>query len=557
MAGFKELPSATARVGLAAVGIDAMAIDLLITAAGLDGSSTREMLERTGAVIAEGLGWSMAMGDLVPEGNDAAVAAARDEIADALKQGRDLHHQILIWLEACRPVLAGMWKALPGRAGATGELVRAAITRRVLIEQTFAPLGTVRHTFRAGTLAEGLSPRDFFECARAERQRGVEAAGSRSMSEDIAGALTHLRLSEHDCGTCEGRSLFVASAREALLGRRLVDDARDVLHHQIIGRRGEIFDRELLDRCHTSGVGWVEVAFLPRCMASEAGCAHCAGIDDPIGRRAEHELALALDEIEVENRSLVWSVCGPPPSVIHVAQEDGLLRWARDIESVWHPIIGSHVNTVREGAREGVLVIEHASGASIHAVPPDSSVRWRDREWVSRGQELFRTFVPTMPLCMDRRRRAIQLMQARVPRRERAVLARNAGEVVAIETRRGRSIAVVRNEDGSESNYAVRRGAPIAVGHRIRCGQNIGNGSSIDPRDQLRVLGAEALAESMVDELEATLGGAGTARRAAIELAVRVMLDHHRDDAGVIRRGRSRTAHPVLVGLDWIARHTS
>ncbi|MFA9459634.1 DNA-directed RNA polymerase subunit beta' [Thiohalorhabdus methylotrophus] len=98
--------------------------------------------------------------------------------------------------------------------------------------------------------------------------------------------------------------------------------------------------------------------------------------------------------------------------------------------------------------------------------------------------------------------RVAELFEARKPK-EHAVLAENEGLVSFGKDTKGKRRVLVRTSDGDEHEYLIPKGRRIAVneGDHVRPGDPIVDGSPV-PQDILNILGIEALARYIVDEVQ-------------------------------------------------------
>jgi DNA-directed RNA polymerase subunit beta' len=98
--------------------------------------------------------------------------------------------------------------------------------------------------------------------------------------------------------------------------------------------------------------------------------------------------------------------------------------------------------------------------------------------------------------------RVAELFEARRPK-DHAILCENAGVVSFGKDTKGKRRILVRTEDGEDHEYLIPKGRTIAVneGDHVRPGDPIVDGPPA-PQDILHVLGIEALARYIVDEVQ-------------------------------------------------------
>ena len=98
--------------------------------------------------------------------------------------------------------------------------------------------------------------------------------------------------------------------------------------------------------------------------------------------------------------------------------------------------------------------------------------------------------------------RVAELFEARKPK-ENAILAEQEGLIAFGKDTRGKRRILVRSKDGDEYEYLIPKGRRIAVneGDHVRPGDPIVDGSPV-PQDILSILGIEALARYIVDEVQ-------------------------------------------------------
>jgi len=98
--------------------------------------------------------------------------------------------------------------------------------------------------------------------------------------------------------------------------------------------------------------------------------------------------------------------------------------------------------------------------------------------------------------------RVAELFEARKPK-ENAVLSENEGLISFGKDTKGKRRILVRTNDGEEAEYLIPKGRRIAVneGDHVRPGDPIVDGSPV-PQDILNILGIEALARYIVDEVQ-------------------------------------------------------
>ncbi len=98
--------------------------------------------------------------------------------------------------------------------------------------------------------------------------------------------------------------------------------------------------------------------------------------------------------------------------------------------------------------------------------------------------------------------RVAELFEARRPK-ENAILAEEDGIVAFGKDTKGKRRVLVRTTEGQEQEYLIPKGRRIAVneGDRVRPGDPIVDGTPV-PQDILNILGTEALARYVVDEVQ-------------------------------------------------------
>ncbi|MFP4561117.1 MAG: DNA-directed RNA polymerase subunit beta' [Thiohalorhabdus sp.] len=98
--------------------------------------------------------------------------------------------------------------------------------------------------------------------------------------------------------------------------------------------------------------------------------------------------------------------------------------------------------------------------------------------------------------------RVAELFEARKPK-DHAVLAETEGLVSFGKDTKGKRRVLIRSENGEEQEYLIPKGRRIAVneGDHVRPGDPIVDGSPV-PQDILNILGIEALARYIVDEVQ-------------------------------------------------------
>ena len=98
--------------------------------------------------------------------------------------------------------------------------------------------------------------------------------------------------------------------------------------------------------------------------------------------------------------------------------------------------------------------------------------------------------------------RVAELFEARKPK-EPAVISEIEGEVSFGKGPKGKRKVIVTPEVGEKKEYVIAKGRPLAVheGDYVRAGEALMDGSS-NPHDILRVMGENALAKYLVDEIQ-------------------------------------------------------
>jgi len=133
--------------------------------------------------------------------------------------------------------------------------------------------------------------------------------------------------------------------------------------------------------------------------------------------------------------------------------------------------------------------------------------------------------------------RVAELFEARKPK-EHAVLAETEGVVSFGKDTKGKRRVLIRTNEGEESEYLIPKGRRIAVneGDHVRPGDPIVDGAPV-PQDILRILGIEALARYIVDEVQEVYRLQGVKiNDKHIEIIVRQMLRRRE----VVEAGDSR-----------------
>lgn len=311
----------------------------------------------------------------------------------------------------------------------------------------------LRETPIVSSLAEGVGSGDYWLTTQSARQSQMTELKRRwhanRLSRSLLLAMREIGVTQIDCGTAEGIQKSLPADRpteqtlsDLIFGRTICETVLNPITSELIATAGELITAPVAAQMDRLGMATLRVRSPITCAAPRGVCQRCYGLDRSTGELPE--LGTAVGQLAAFS-------------------------------------IGEHADKLRERTfRFGPMV----------------------RRSVSVSAEL-----PVHPWPADLRPLGLETMTALLaagPTEQTGVLAAENVIVESVQFGVHDCILRLRNEHGIESLIAVPRSQALAAaeGDFVRAGERLTETHRINPHDILRILGGEAAAQYLLDEMQ-------------------------------------------------------
>ena len=384
-----------------------------------------DKLEQLGFKYATKSGVSISMDDMhIPSKKAELIKAAEQEVIEVQKQyndglitqGERYNKVIDIWANVTEKVAEEMMKELgaedgrplsedelqerrafnsiymmadSGARGSTAQIRQLAGMRGLMAK----PSGEIIETPITANFREGLTPLQYFISTHGARKgladTALKTANSGYLTRRLVDVAQDVIVTEDDCGTNDG--IYVTSLieggeiiepfEERILGRIAAEDIKDPLTKEVIAKKNQQIDEEVLQKILDAGIDSIKIRSVLTCQAKFGVCSMCYGRDLASGEIVEKGEAIgiiaaqSIGEPGTQLTMRTFHIGGAASKVVEQtvleAKNSGTVKFI-------------NINTVKN--REGLLIVMNRNG-SISIV--DSRGREKEKYSVVYGAKLL------------------------------------------------------------------------------------------------------------------------------------------------------------------------
>ncbi|HMK49158.1 MAG TPA: DNA-directed RNA polymerase subunit beta' [Thermodesulfovibrionales bacterium] len=384
-----------------------------------------DSLEQLGFKYATKAGVSISMADMhIPSKKPELIGTAEREVMEVQKQyadglithGERYNKVIDIWANVTEKVADEMMKELgaeegkafsedelqerrafnsifmmadSGARGSTAQIRQLAGMRGLMAK----PSGEIIETPITANFREGLTPLQYFISTHGARKgladTALKTANSGYLTRRLVDVAQDVIIFEDDCGTTDGISVtslveggeIIQPIEERLLGRTAVEEIRDPLTKEVIVKKNQEIDEDLIQKIVDAGVDRAKIRSVLTCQSKFGVCIKCYGRDLARGELVEKGEAVgiiaaqSIGEPGTQLTMRTFHIGGAASKVVEQtvleAKNSGIIKFI-------------NINTVKN--REGLLVVMNRNG-SIAVV--DSKGREKEKYSVVYGAKLM------------------------------------------------------------------------------------------------------------------------------------------------------------------------
>jgi DNA-directed RNA polymerase subunit beta' len=390
-----------------------------------------------------------------------------------------------------------------GARGSAAQIRQLAGMRGLMAK----PDGSIIETPITANFREGLNVLQYFISTHGARKgladTALKTANSGYLTRRLVDVTQDLVVTEVDCGTHEGSVMraiveggeVIESLRDRILGRTAVEDVLHPETREVLVKRGDMFDEDIIDEIEVKGVDEVKVRTALNCETRFGLCAKCYGRD--LGRGGLINVGEAVGVIAAQS-------IGEPGTQLtmrtfHIGGAASRAAIASSVEAKSNGVIGFNAtmryvtNSKKELvviARSGEIVItdEHGRERERHKVPYGSILAVKADQTLKAGTVLANWDPLTRPIITEF---AGQVRFENVE--EGLTVAKQLDEVtglstlVVIDPKRRGAAKVIRPQvklidaSGNEvkipgTDHSVTIGFQVGALIQVRDGQDVGPG---------------------------------------------------------------------------------
>ena len=384
-----------------------------------------DSLEQLGFKYATKAGVSISMADMhIPSTKPELIGTAEKEVVEVQKQyadglithGERYNKVIDIWANVTEKVADEMMKELgaeegktfseeelkerrafnsifmmadSGARGSTAQIRQLAGMRGLMAK----PSGEIIETPITANFREGLTPLQYFISTHGARKgladTALKTANSGYLTRRLVDVAQDVIIYEDDCATTDGINVtslveggeIIQPIEERLLGRTAVEEIRDPLTKEVIVKKNQEIDEDLIQKIVDAGVDRAKIRSVLTCQSKFGVCIKCYGRDLARGEIVEKGEAVgiiaaqSIGEPGTQLTMRTFHIGGAASKVVEQtvldAKNSGIIKFI-------------NINTVKN--REGLLVVMNRNG-SIAVV--DSKGREKEKYSVVYGAKLM------------------------------------------------------------------------------------------------------------------------------------------------------------------------
>ncbi len=470
--------------------------------------------------------------------------------------------------------------AASGAKGNISQIRQMAGMRGLMTD----PAGRIIDFPIKSSLGEGLTVLEYFISTHGARKgladTALRTSGSGYLTRRLIDVAQDVITRQVDCGTTEGVWVFeaktgelLASLEERVIGRLAASSVVDPRTKETLVERNEEIDELKAKEIIAAGVAKVQVRSPLTCQSRQGCCQYCYGRDLARGEIVATNTAvgiIAAQSIGEPGTQLTLRTFHTG-GVVGLDITSGLPRVEELFEarSPKGQAIISEIDGVAEVVQdeEGKLVRIARSEVfrDEYSLPAGVKVMVEEGQQVDIGTVLAASAAETRSKSKAKTKSKAKAVTTEI----QPVIARVAGEVEVDDKQ-----LVIKYEEREEREYAVPAAAHVRIqdGGLVKAGEQLTDGP-INPHDILRILGAEAVQQYLVDEVQKVYRSQGVnINDKHIEAIVHQMLSRVRIDSSgdtelvpgelvdryryedtnakvLAEGGEPATAHTVLVGI--------
>jgi DNA-directed RNA polymerase subunit beta' len=396
-----------------------------------------DRLKDLGYSYATKAGVTVGMDDvIVPTEKDRMIEKAFEQVEDIKRQfdrgiitdGERYNKVIDVWQHTASNVSKVMFEKLSkdaegfnpvfmmrdsGARGSVEQISQLGGMRGLMNKPQKKIIGAVGEIIESPIVAsfkEGLSVLEYFISTHGGRKgladTALKTAEAGYLTRRMVDVAQDVIVTEEDCGTILGIEIsslkegeeVVEPLYERIAGRTLADDVEDPSTGEILGRAGELLDREMALRIEEAGVESVRIRSVLTCESRRGICAKCYGQNLATGRAVnigEAVGVIAAQSIGEPGTQLTlrtFHIGGTASSTAEQsetkAKNNGVVRFNENLLSgqVMNQD-GKMVSVVRNGEIE--LLDEQKRQVGRYQVPYGAVVKVNDGDRVKTGQTLY------------------------------------------------------------------------------------------------------------------------------------------------------------------------
>jgi len=568
-----------------------------------DMAAVLDSLKHLGFHYATKSGTTIAMSDIkIPEEKAKLLEQAEEKAAiiesqyhrGLITEDERYNGVVEVWTETVDKVTDAIAESLDhyggvymmAASGAKGNIsqIRQMAGMRGLMTD---PAGRIIDFPIKSSLGEGLTVLEYFISTHGARKgladTALRTSGSGYLTRRLIDVAQDVITRQVDCGTTEGIWVFevkpgelLASLEERVIGRLAASSVVDPRTKETIVERNEEIDELKAKEIIAAGVAKVQVRSPLTCQSRQGCCQYCYGRDLARGETVAADTAvgiIAAQSIGEPGTQLTLRTFHTG-GVVGLDITSGLPRVEELFEarSPKGQAIISEIDGVAEVVQdeEGKLVRIARSEVfrDEYSLPAGVKVMVEDGQQVDIGTVLAappKTKAETKSKSKAKTKSKTKAVTTEI----QPVIARVAGEVEVDDKQ-----LVIKYEEREEREYVLPAAAHVRVqdGGLAKAGEQLTDGP-INPHDILRILGAEAVQQYLVDEVQKVYRSQGVnINDKHIEVIVHQMLSRVRIDSSgdtelvpgelvdryryedtnakvLAEGGEPATAHTVLVGI--------
>ena len=221
-----------------------------------------------------------------------------------ITQGEKYNKVVDVWSHCTDKVAADMMEAIQdikpgedinavymmahsGARGSAAQIKQLAGMRGLMAK----PSGEIIETPIISNFKEGLTVLEYFNSTHGARKgladTALKTANSGYLTRRLVDVAQDCIVNEVDCGTEEGITVsalveggeVISPLSERLLGRTVLEDVLNPLTGELIIKKGDLVDEDVIEAVDTAGIDRVRIRSVLTCQTREGVCGKCYGRD--------------------------------------------------------------------------------------------------------------------------------------------------------------------------------------------------------------------------------------------------------------------------------------